>query len=76
MIKPFLVLVFLLIVMVSSMSLHYLNFPINKTIEPMLHLTQLTNHSKLSLSTAYSEQCFNPIYPEMTSLKRMDFIYE
>ena len=76
MIKPFLVLIFLFFTMILAMTLHTLNFPIQNSINPLLHLNQLTNHSKLSLSTAYSEKQLNPTYPEMPTLRRMDFIYE
>lgn len=76
MIKPFLVGVFLIFVMGGSMSLHYFNFQKQQRVDPLLKLVQLSKHSNLSLSTAYSEKEFNPTYPEMSTLRKMDFIYE
>jgi hypothetical protein len=76
MIRAFLALVFLGITMVLSVMLHYFTFPKIETAQPLLTLSQLTNQTTLSLSTAYTEKKVNPVYPEMPSLKRMDFIYE
>ena len=39
-------------------------------------ITELTSQSKLSLSVAYDESSYNPTYPEMPNLKKMDFVYE
>jgi hypothetical protein len=59
-----------------SMGLHYSNFSTSQTLNPLRVLSALTKYSELSLSTPYSEKAFNPTYPEMPTLKKMDFIYE
>ena len=76
MIKPFVVLLFMLILMVFSVGLHYTNFSYEKTTGSMQYVTTLTKMAPLSLSIAYDESKYNSTYPEMQGLGRMDFIYE
>ena len=45
-------------------------------IEALQNITELTHQSKLSLSVAYDESLYNPTYPDMPNLKKMDFVYE
>lgn len=59
-----------------SMSLHYWHFPTDERTTSLFNLVQFSNHANISLSTAYSEKEFNPTYPEMSTLSKMDFIYE
>ena len=76
MIKPFLALTLLLMVMVLTITFHYTQFSKKQSLAPLLSLSQLTLYSKLSLSVSYDEQQFNPTYPEMQSLRKVNFIYE
>ena len=76
MIKPFLALALLLMVMVLTITFHYAQFSKKQSLEPLISLSQLTLHSKLSLSVLYDEQQFNPTYPEMQNLRKVNFIYE
>ena len=76
MIKSFLILTLLLITMFITISLHYFQSSTEHKAEALKTLTQLTHDSKLSLSVAYDESYYNPSYPEMPNLKKMDFIYE
>jgi len=62
--------------MVISISLHYFQYPTKDKIEKLQTLTKLTHNSQLSLSVSYDEAYYNPSYPEMPNLKKMDFIYE
>ena len=76
MIKSFLLLNLVLIVMVVSITLHYFFYPKKESTQALQTITELTSQSKLSLSVAYYESSYNPTYPEMPNLKKMDFIYE
>ncbi|HEY9129798.1 MAG TPA: hypothetical protein VIN02_08180 [Sulfurovum sp.] len=76
MIKPFLSLIVLLIVMVTSMVFHYIQFPFENSTKSLQYMTKLTDMAPLSLSVAYDESIYNRTYPEMQGLGRMGFIYE
>jgi uncharacterized membrane protein YjgN (DUF898 family) len=76
MIKSFLILTLLLLTMLITISLHYFQSSTKNIVQRLQTLTQLTHDSRLSLSVAYDESYYNPSYPEMPNLKKMDFIYE
>jgi len=76
MIKSFFLLTLLLSTMIVAISLHYFQSSTEDKAEALQTLTQLTHNSQLSLSVAYDESYYNPSYPEMPNLKKMDFIYE
>jgi len=76
MIKSFLLLTLLLITMIVFISLHDYTFTRKRSLQRLQALTELTHNAQLSLSVAYDEAQYNPTYPEMAHLKRMDFIYE
>ncbi len=76
MIKSFLVLNLVLIAMIVSITLHYWQSPKKENIEALQNIIELTHQSKLSLSVAYDESLYNPTYPEMPNLRKMNFIYE
>ena len=76
MIKSFLVLNFFLIAMIVSITLHYWQSPKKDSIEALQNITELTHQSKLSTSVGYDESLYNPTYPEMPNLRKMNFIYE
>jgi len=75
-IKPFAAFALLLVIMLFSMSLHYILFPYTKSTQTMYHMTALTHMAPLSLSVGYDESAYNSTYPDMSALGRMDFIYE
>ena len=76
MIKSFFLLTLLLLMMMGTISLHYFQSSTEDKVEVLQTLTQLTHDSELSLSVGYAESYYNPNYPEMPNLKKMDFIYE
>ena len=76
MIKPFAVVVFLLILMIFSVGFHYTLFPYKETSISMQNITVLTQMAPLSLSVSYDESIYNTTYPEMQGLRRMDFVYD
>ncbi len=76
MIKSFLVLNLILMGMIVGITLHYWQSPKKENIEALQNITELTHQSKLSLSVAYDESLYNPTYPDMPNLKKMDFVYE
>ena len=76
MINPFLSLIILLIVMITSIVFHYFQFPVENSTNSLQYMTKLADMAPLSLSIAYDESIYNRTYPEMHGLGRMDFIYE
>lgn len=62
--------------MIVSITLHYYIYPNKDNIQALQNITKLTKYSKLSLSISYDESCYNPTYPEMPNLRKMNFIYE
>ena len=66
----------LLVLMLSSMGLHYTLFPYEKATSSMQKMTTLIQMAPLSLSVNYDESLYNRTYPEMQGLGRMDFVYE
>lgn len=76
MIKPFVLLSFLLLLMMFTMGLHYVLYPHTKTTDTLHSMTALIHMSSLSLSVYYDESTHNSTYPEMPALGRMDFVYE
>jgi len=76
MIKTSLLLIALLLSVVVTLTLHYQQHNRAYPLQKLQEITQLTHLGKLSLSVGYQESLYNPSYPEMPSLKKMDFIYE
>lgn len=76
MIKPFIFLAAVLILMVMGVGVHFASYPYDKHTVTLQNLAKLTNYTELSLSLAYDENSINSTYPEMSSLDRMDFVYE
>jgi len=76
MIKPFITLSLLLNTMILFMVLHSFYFPKKEHLQTLLAFGTLTKQSNICFSSAYDNQQFNPTYPEMSSLTKMDFIYE
>jgi len=81
MLKPFFVLVSLLIFMLGGMSMHYLLYPhgLENTMTGIVKLTGLVSPS---LSVAYYEprvlffeEAVNPAYPQMQPINKMDLVY-
>lgn len=62
--------------MVTSMVLHYIQFPVENSTKSLHYMTKLLEMAPLSLSVAYDESVYNRTYPEMQGLGRMDFVYE
>ena len=76
MIKPFAVVVFLLILMIFAVGFHYTLFPYKETARSIQNITVLTQMTPLSLSVSYDELIYTTTYPDMQGLGRMDFVYE
>ena len=62
--------------MIVSITLHYLQSSKKDDIEALQNIVELTHQSKLSLSVGYDESLYNPTYPDMPNLRKMNFIYE
>ncbi len=62
--------------MIFTITLHYYIYPTKERVDKLVTLTELTHYSKLSLSVAYDETLYNSTYPDMPTLKKMDFVYE
>jgi len=83
MIKPFFVLVMLLILSATLVVGHYLSYNRQMLQEEDQKITALTQFSTPSLSVAYYEprilfyeSASNPANPQMQPINRMDFVYE
>ena len=82
MIKPFFVLLGLLMMLVGMVSIHYF-YSDDETSQKMLqNISSITQVSSASLSVAYYEprvlfyeKMDNPAYPQMLSINKMDFVY-
>jgi len=82
MIKPFFVLVALLMISVATVSTHYLYYDEEISQKMVQHISSVTQLSSPSLSVAYyeprvlfDEEVENPAYPQMLPLNRMDLVY-
>ncbi|SFV63520.1 hypothetical protein MNB_SV-10-1027 [hydrothermal vent metagenome] len=83
MIKPFFVLVMLLVLSVGLVAVHYLQYDRKTPQEVLQEISAITNFSSPALSVSYYEPrilfyetASNPAYPQMQAMNRMDFIYE
>jgi len=75
-IKPFVTFAMFLMLILMSVSLHYVLFPSIEHSRKMQQVALLTNYVHLSLSEDYDATPYNSTYPEMPPLGRMDFVYE
>ncbi len=83
MIRPFFSLMAVLMLLVGAVVWHYWHFkqePIDGVLQQMTALTQFVSPV---LSVSYYEprvllykKAYNPAYPQMQQLNRMDFVYE
>jgi hypothetical protein len=81
MLKPFFVLVTLLVFMAGGVSIHYLLHP-HGPENTMISLVKLTGLVSPSLSVTYYEprilffeEAVNPAYPQMQPINKMDLVY-
>ena len=81
MLKPFFILVTLLIFMLGGISMHYLLYR-NSSENTMAGIVKLTGLDAPSLSVAYYEprilffeEAVNPAYPQMQPITKMDLVY-
>lgn len=84
MIRTFWILVSLLLLAVVAAAGHYLSVDRGSTEREILSVASLVQFTEPSLSvswyeprTLHLEQCSiaNPVYPEMSDMQRMDFVY-
>ena len=81
MIKSFVMVIFLLVVVITMVTLHYMSYDTQTPQRKIDDITSLSKLSSLSLSVAYYEPRqaneieSNPAYPQMNSINKMDFIY-
>lgn len=81
MLKPFFILVTLLIFMLGGMSMHYLLHH-HRSVNTIAGIVKLTGLVSPSLSVAYYEprvlffeEAVNPAYPQMQPINKMDLVY-
>ena len=81
-VKPFFVLVSLLVVLIGGISIHYLVYNNDAQKELLASVTKVTKLSSPSLSVAYYEprvlsyeEALNPAYPQMQTMNKMDLVY-
>ena len=82
-VKPFFVLVSLLVVLTGGISIHYLVYNNDAQKELLASVVKITEISSHSLSVAYYEprvflydEVSNPAYPQMQAINKMDLVYE
>jgi hypothetical protein len=82
MIKPFLVLISVLIGSIIMVFIHYSYYDAQISLSSLQRVTAITHISSPSLSVAYYEprimldkRIENPAYPQMQAINKMDFIY-
>jgi len=81
MLKPFFVLITLLLFMVGGVSMHYL-LRSHDSEHTMISLVKLTGLASPSLSVAYYEprilffdKAVNPAYPQMQPINKTELVY-
>lgn len=82
MIKPFFILLCLLLVSVGMISIHYIYYDDEIPQKLLQDISSVTHISSASLSVAYyeprelfDEKIDNPAYPQMQAINKMDFVY-
>lgn len=81
MVREFYILMFLLLLTVTALVVHYFSYHTATRFETLRQVTGVTGDASPSLSTAFYEPgrlgvaAVHPAYPEMQTINRLDFVY-